>query len=58
MIDADSLRRALDDRNIIERLVIMTPGERIEARHLPPSLLGSAGGESGGSRGRTARSRS
>jgi two-component system nitrogen regulation response regulator NtrX len=26
-------------RNIIERLVIMTPGERIEARHLPASLL-------------------
>ena len=31
-------------RNIIERLVIMTPGDRIEARHLPPSLVeGSAG---------------
>jgi two-component system nitrogen regulation response regulator NtrX len=29
-------------RNIIERLVIMTPGERIEARHLPASLLGGA----------------
>jgi two-component system, NtrC family, nitrogen regulation response regulator NtrX len=28
-------------RNIIERLVIMTPGERIEARHLPPPLLGA-----------------
>ena len=27
-------------RNIIERLVIMTPGDRIEARHLPASLLG------------------
>jgi two-component system nitrogen regulation response regulator NtrX len=26
-------------RNIIERLVIMTPGEQIEARHLPASLL-------------------
>ncbi|HUG54705.1 MAG TPA: sigma-54 dependent transcriptional regulator [Vicinamibacteria bacterium] len=26
-------------RNTIERLVIMTPGECIEARHLPPSLL-------------------
>ena len=26
-------------RNIIERLVIMTPGDRIEARHLPPSLV-------------------
>jgi two-component system nitrogen regulation response regulator NtrX len=29
-------------RNIIERLVIMTPGDRIEARHLPPSVLGGA----------------
>jgi two-component system nitrogen regulation response regulator NtrX len=30
-------------RNIVERLVIMTPGDRIEARHLPASLLaGSA----------------
>jgi len=29
-------------RNIIERLVIMTPGERIEAAHLPPSLVGAA----------------
>jgi two-component system nitrogen regulation response regulator NtrX len=29
-------------RNIIERLVIMTAGERIEARHLPPSLAGAA----------------
>ena len=29
-------------RNIIERLVIMTPGDRIEARHLPAPLL--AGG--------------
>ncbi len=28
-------------RNIIERLVIMTPGERIEARHLPAPLLGT-----------------
>jgi two-component system nitrogen regulation response regulator NtrX len=27
-------------RNIIERLVIMTPGDRIEARHLPASLVG------------------
>jgi two-component system, NtrC family, nitrogen regulation response regulator NtrX len=26
-------------RNIIERLVIMTPADRIEARHLPPPLL-------------------
>ncbi len=26
-------------RNIIERLVIMTAGDRIEARHLPPTLL-------------------
>jgi two-component system nitrogen regulation response regulator NtrX len=29
-------------RNIIERLVIMTPGDRIEARHLPASLVGGA----------------
>jgi two-component system nitrogen regulation response regulator NtrX len=29
-------------RNIIERLVIMTPGDRIEARHLPASLLSPA----------------
>ncbi|MGE5126563.1 MAG: sigma-54-dependent transcriptional regulator [Betaproteobacteria bacterium] len=29
-------------RNIIERLVIMAPGERIELRHLPGSLLESA----------------
>jgi two-component system nitrogen regulation response regulator NtrX len=28
-------------RNVIERLVIMVPGERIEARHLPESLLTS-----------------
>jgi two-component system nitrogen regulation response regulator NtrX len=28
-------------RNIVERLVIMAPGERIELRHLPASLLGS-----------------
>jgi len=28
-------------RNVIERLVIMTPGERIEARHLPASLMGT-----------------
>jgi two-component system nitrogen regulation response regulator NtrX len=28
-------------RNIIERLVIMTPGDRIEARHLPASLIGA-----------------
>jgi len=34
-------------RNIIERLVIMTPGDLIEARHLPAPLVGalsSAGG--------------
>jgi two-component system nitrogen regulation response regulator NtrX len=31
-------------RNIIERLVIMTPGDRIEARHLPVSLAGGAAG--------------
>jgi two-component system nitrogen regulation response regulator NtrX len=30
-------------RNIIERLVIMTPGDRIEARHLPAPLLGGGG---------------
>jgi len=34
-------------RNVIERLVIMAPGERIELRHLPASLLDAlpAGGE-------------
>ncbi|PYQ23488.1 MAG: Fis family transcriptional regulator, partial [Acidobacteria bacterium] len=31
-------------RNIIERLVIMTPGDRIEARHLPAPLLAGAPG--------------
>jgi two-component system nitrogen regulation response regulator NtrX len=31
-------------RNTIERLVIMTPGERIELRHLPASLVDSANG--------------
>ena len=30
-------------RNIIERLVIMTPGDHIEARHLPAPLLAGAG---------------
>ena len=29
-------------RNIVERLVIMTPGDRIEVRHLPTPLLGAA----------------
>jgi two-component system nitrogen regulation response regulator NtrX len=29
-------------RNILERLVIMTPGERIERRHLPASLFAPA----------------
>lgn len=29
--------------NVIERLVIMTPGDRIEARHLPASLLDAPG---------------
>jgi two-component system nitrogen regulation response regulator NtrX len=29
-------------RNIIERMVIMTPGERIEPQHLPASLLSPA----------------
>jgi two-component system nitrogen regulation response regulator NtrX len=40
-------------RNIIERLVIMTPGDRIEARHLPASLLGGtvAAGEAGAAPG-------
>jgi len=41
-------------RNIIERLVIMTPGDRIEARHLPAPLLAGAGpaaeAEPGGAR--------
>jgi two-component system nitrogen regulation response regulator NtrX len=34
-------------RNIIERLVIMTPGDRVEAQHLPAPLLGGSvpGGE-------------
>jgi two-component system nitrogen regulation response regulator NtrX len=38
-------------RNIVERLVIMTPGDRIEARHLPaPLLAGSpAAAEASGS---------
>jgi two-component system nitrogen regulation response regulator NtrX len=34
-------------RNIVERLVIMTPGERIELRHLPTSLVGASAGEAG-----------
>jgi two-component system nitrogen regulation response regulator NtrX len=34
-------------RNIIERLVIMTPGDRIEARHLPPSLVDGSPGSGG-----------
>ncbi len=39
-------------RNIIERLVIMTPGDRIEARHLPaPLLSGAAAVPDGGSAG-------
>jgi two-component system, NtrC family, nitrogen regulation response regulator NtrX len=37
-------------RNIVERLVIMTPGDRIEARHLPATLLaGSPAAEASGS---------
>jgi two-component system nitrogen regulation response regulator NtrX len=32
-------------KNLVERLVIMVPGERIERRHLPPSL-GQDGGRS------------
>jgi len=35
-------------RNTIERLVIMTPGERIEARQLPASLLGELAAPSDG----------
>src|SRR3989442_1869133 len=37
-------------RNVIERLVIMTPGDRIEPRHLPAPLLAGApgAGESAG----------
>ncbi len=31
-------------KNLIERLVIMVPGSRIELRHLPPSLAGGAAG--------------
>jgi two-component system nitrogen regulation response regulator NtrX len=34
-------------RNIIERLVIMTAEDRIEARHLPASLLEAASAETG-----------
>jgi two-component system nitrogen regulation response regulator NtrX len=34
-------------RNTIERLVIMTPGDRIEARHLPGSLVPGAAPEPG-----------
>jgi two-component system nitrogen regulation response regulator NtrX len=38
-------------RNIIERLVIMTPGDRIEARHVPaPLLAGGVGAGEGGTR--------
>ncbi|HEY6546584.1 MAG TPA: sigma-54 dependent transcriptional regulator [Vicinamibacteria bacterium] len=35
-------------RNIIERLVIMTPGDRIEMRDLPASLLAGPGGVTAG----------
>jgi two-component system nitrogen regulation response regulator NtrX len=47
-------------RNIIERLVIMTPGDTIERRHLPASLLealpaeaaaAEGEGEGGGAKG-------
>jgi two-component system nitrogen regulation response regulator NtrX len=31
-------------RNLIERLVIMTPGERIEPQHLPPEIFRGAAG--------------
>jgi two-component system nitrogen regulation response regulator NtrX len=40
-------------RNIIERLVIMTPGDRIEARHLPPSLVGGIAGSGDGATAET-----
>jgi two-component system nitrogen regulation response regulator NtrX len=36
-------------RNIVERLVIMTPGERIELRHLPASLVSAPGAETAAS---------
>jgi two-component system nitrogen regulation response regulator NtrX len=35
-------------RNIIERLVIMTPGDRIETRHLPASLVSGIAGSGDG----------
>ena len=35
-------------RNLIERMVIMVPGERIEQRHLPPALVNSPAGTSRG----------
>ncbi|MGH9868422.1 MAG: sigma-54-dependent transcriptional regulator [Candidatus Polarisedimenticolia bacterium] len=39
-------------RNIIERLVIMVPGERIERSHLPPELRGDAAGRPAASQAR------
>ena len=42
-------------RNVIERLMIMTPGDRIEARHLPPSCS-SAGRRAPATASRRARS--
>jgi two-component system nitrogen regulation response regulator NtrX len=41
-------------RNIIERLVIMTPGDRIETRHLPASLLAASGAPSSAGGGEAA----
>jgi two-component system nitrogen regulation response regulator NtrX len=36
-----NVRELRELRNILERLVIMTPGERIELAHLPDSLVGA-----------------
>jgi len=44
-------------RNIIERLVIMTPGDRIEPRHLPAPLLAGAPGPAESSVGSPAAGR-
>jgi len=40
-------------RNVVERLVIMVPGERIESRHLPESLLTSTAREVAQGQGET-----
>ncbi len=42
-------------RNVVERLVIMVPGERIEARHLPESLLAASPGPEPAGEGDAAR---